>query len=368
MRIAIDARMLTWTGIGRYTKRLLDELQRLDHDNQYQVLLQSKDWDKWQPTTSNFTKVRADFEPYSLRGLFQFGSFLRRLKPDLVHFTSQNTPLMFSLPHVSTVHDLTLVDYKNVRGNALVYEFKYWLFKQMMRGTVLGSNIVITPTDYGRRELLRRYRVPANQIVVTNEAADKLQAGAEPIERFAINRPYLLYVGNSYPYKNLMGLVEAFNLLSKQQPDLKLVLAGREDVFFEPVKQRINKLGLPDKIVRTGFVTDGELVSLYQQCALFVFPSLSEGFGLPPLEAMSYGAPVISSDASCMPEVLGSAAAYFDAHDPSDMAAKINALLDNPAELARLRQAGPKQAAKYSWGRMAEETLAVYQAASKKAR
>jgi glycosyltransferase involved in cell wall biosynthesis len=183
----------------------------------------------------------------------------------------------------------------------------------------------------------------------------------EPIESLRVKSPFLLYVGNSYPHKNLENLIQAFAMVRQKRPDLSLVLAGQTDYFYQQLQQKVaDQTG----IIWAGRPSDGQLISLYQQTAAFVFPSLSEGFGLTALEAMSYGAPALAADASCLPEVCGDAAVYFDPRDASDIAAKINDLLSNPQELERLRQAGPARAKQFSWRRMAEQTLAAYEKAS----
>lgn len=360
MKIAIDARMLSWTGIGRYTDRLLRELQDIDHDNDYLVLLQNKDFEQWEPKASNFTKVRADFEPYSLKGLFMFGPFLRKLNADLIHFTSQNTPFLFPKNAISTVHDLTLVEYKNVRGNALVYELKYRLFRLMIAGSIKRSRHLITPSEYGKQQLVHRFGRDAQTIAVTHLAADPLLAKPESIDRLHINAPYLLYVGNAYPYKNLGRLVEAFAKVREQRPGYKLVLVGKKEYFYDQLQRTIGQAGLADSVILAGFVSDGELATLYQQATLLVFPSLSEGFGLPALEAMAQGTPVIAARATSLPETCGDAAQYFEPLDVDDMAEKITALLNDKKRLAELQKLGPERVKQFSWRKMATKTVEIY--------
>jgi glycosyltransferase involved in cell wall biosynthesis len=162
------------------------------------------------------------------------------------------------------------------------------------------------------------------------------------------------------PHKNLWRLIEAFALLRRTHPDLLLVLVGKKDAMYEQIAARAEKEGLRGGVVFTGFVSEAELKWLYLHCQAYIFPSLSEGFGLPGLEAMLHSAPVVSSNATCLPEVHGRAAHYFDPLNVDDMAAKIGEVLDDPKLRQKLITAGHKQAAKYSWKRMAEQTLAVY--------
>ena len=179
----------------------------------------------------------------------------------------------------------------------------------------------------------------------------------------------MLYVGNAYPHKNLTRLIETFNFLVEGgRNDLQLVLAGEEDYFYRQLKEFYNSIILRSmielsekrRVIFTGFVPDEELGALYRSAAVYIFPSLCEGFGLPPLEAMSYGVPVVSSGDTCLPEILGQAAHYFDSQNSADMAAKISEVLSSEALRQQLIAAGFEQIKKYSWQRMAEETARVY--------
>jgi glycosyltransferase involved in cell wall biosynthesis len=366
MKIVIDGRMIGWTGIGTYTKRLLDNLQIIDQTNQYIVLLLARDLSKWQPSAANFHKLEADFEPYSPIGeQFPFARFLaglqKREKFDLIHFPSFNMPVFFAGPRVATVHDLTLLYFKNLRGRGvkrLGYEVKYWGMRLVMLVAVGRARRIITPSRFVMAGLEKHYqKLARNKVRVIYEGIDigeKKSAGG------AASRPYLLYVGNAYPNKNLIRLVEAFKLLATKRSELKLVLVGRPDYFLDLVKKRVRELGIGDRVEFPGFVPDSELDDLYAGASLYVFPSLSEGFGIPPLAAMAHGVPVVAANATCLPEVCGQAAVYFDPLDEHDMAQVITSVLDDPAKKDALRRAGQAQVKKYSWRKMAEETLAVY--------
>jgi glycosyltransferase involved in cell wall biosynthesis len=168
-----------------------------------------------------------------------------------------------------------------------------------------------------------------------------------------------MYVGRPTPHKNLPRLIEAFAQLQAKHPDLYLVLAGKKDANYKRIARDTKDKGI-EQVVFTGFVTDGQLRWLYEHCAAYIFPSLSEGFGLPGLEAMANGAPVVSSNATSLPEVQGDAAHYFNPENVDDMAKAINAVLTKPELRKTLIERGRKQVAKFSWKRMAEQTLAVY--------
>ena len=367
MKIVIDGRMADWSGIGRYTLELVSKLTRLDTDNTYVILMLPKDRHLFGNLPSNFSLGAVNIQPYSLREQLVLGNVIAKLKPDLVHFVHFTVPLTYRGKYVVTIHDLTLIDYKTNRGNGLgrlKFEAKHLLMRAILRHALQGAQAIITDTEFVKAELARRYRYPGleTKIRPIPLAASPILAEADPIIKFNLGATqFLLYVGNYYPNKNVGRLVEGFELLQKTKPGLKLVLVGREDYFLKELMKEVKQKNLSESVIITGRTSDGELTGLYHKAALFVFPSLAEGFGLPPLEAMAHGTAVISSNASCMPEVLGDAAAYFDPTNPRDMADKIASLLGDPEELDRLKKAGVEQVKHYSWIKMAEETLEVYQ-------
>lgn len=168
-----------------------------------------------------------------------------------------------------------------------------------------------------------------------------------------------MYVGRPTPHKNLERLIEAYALLRGQHPNLKLVLVGKTDANYQRIAASVEAQGIPG-VVFAGFVSEGQMRWLYEHCAAYVFPSLSEGFGLPALEAMVHGAPVVSSDATCLPEIYGDAAHYFDPLSVESMTDAINEVLTDKKLSTELIKRGGHQASQYSWQRMAEQTLAIY--------
>lgn len=365
MRIVIDGRMLYWTGVGRYTKALLDNLEQIDQKNEYLVLIRRADWDKWSPKSGNFKKIETNIDPYTPAEQLRLPRILKNLAPDIVHFTTPNASVLYTGKRVITVHDLTLLDYDTSRGTGL----KRWLrglkrfpFQLILMLNVRSATAVVTPTQYVKDQLVRRFRVRDGKVHVTPLAADPLLGDPEPIGRFKLSKDFLLYWGNYYPYKNVGSTLEAMKLLSVKWPDLQLVLAGQPDYFQERLMEQAREMGLGKRVRFLGFVTDGELVSLCRAAALLVMPSLSEGFGLQGLEAMPHGCPVLAANASCLPEVYGDAAVYFDPHDPKDQAEKIDDLLKNPDLRERLVRTGRKRVNEYSWERTARRTLGVYRA------
>ena len=177
---------------------------------------------------------------------------------------------------------------------------------------------------------------------------------------------FLLYVGNAYPHKNLEKLLDVFLLLYEKRPDVKLILVGKSDYFYERLKQYAKSLNLWQKenlnspVVFPGYVPDSQLEVLYQEAKVYIFPSLYEGFGLPPLEAMAKGCPVLSSDRACLPEVLGTAAIYFNPQDKSDFLAKINLVINDNELREQMKEKGIEQSKLYSWWECANKTFNIY--------
>ena len=366
MKIVIDARIM-FTSTGRYVERLVGHLQDLDHDNQYLILLLKKDLPRWQPKAANFTKVEADFPIYSIREQVQLALLLYRLHADLVHFTMPQQPLFYFGHKITTIHDLTLLDFVNKRGgggwkNWVSNEVKPRVFRRIMTFAIATSSSILTATHFVKDRLVSKLGAKAEKIVVISESADALAETARKPDFIGENDKFIMYLGNAYPYKNVWRLIEAFHGL--ERPDLKLVLVGKKEFFYEELERRTSEVGISG-VIFAGFVPDDGAVWLYRHAQAFVTPSLSEGFGLPGLEAMVYGAPVLSSTATCLPEVYGGAADYFDPYDVSAISAAIGKLLDSPARQAELRAAGAEQIKRYSWEKMAGETLAVYKTAGK---
>lgn len=362
MKILIDGRMLWWTGVGRYTVELLRNLEQLDRANHYIVIMREKDARIWQPTAPNFSSHFTDIAPYTFEEQLKLPRLIRTLKPDLVHFVSPNLPLLYNDPYVVTVHDLTLLKFKNVKTSALKYQVKFWAFRLVLRHAVSAAKAVITPTNYGAKDIESVLKLGILSKTVTTPLAANLPSATQASS--PISGRYLLCVGNFYPYRNLIRLVESFAAIQKSHTELRLVFAGQlggqSKIFAGRLKKRVEGLGLNDAIVFIDSPGDEQLAALYTHATAFVFPSLYEGFGLPPLEAMSYGAPVAAANTSCLPEVLGDNAVYFDPLDTASMTSVINGLLNDSAKLAALKTAGPTYAKTFSWKRTAEQTLAVY--------
>ena len=357
-KIVIDARNMP-TSTGRYVEMLVRYLEKIDREHNYVVLMYPDKMNKWQPTNPNFEVAPCPYREFSFGEQLGFKKQLEALKPDLVHFSMVQQPVWYYGKVVTTMQDLTTIRYRNPAKNWLIFTIKRWVYIWVNKRVARKSDALITPSEFVRQDVAAYTHINPEKITVTHEAADDFDEPPSPVPFFA-DKTFVMADGRPRPHKNLRRVIEAFAILHEKHPDLYLMLTGRRDTSYGPFEELVKKLGLEDYIVQTDFIPDGQLKWAMRHTVAYIWPSLSEGFGLPPLEAMLQGAPVTSSSASCMPEILGDAAHYFDPYNAHDMARAINELVTDEALRKTLIEKGKKQAASYSWQRMAEQTLAVY--------
>jgi len=354
--IAIDARIVN-SSSGRYVERLLHYLQEVDTVNRYTILVPFEDKDYFIPTAENFVIQVANYDNFSFAEQLGFKRYLDELEADLVHFCMPQQPILYKGTHVTTFHDLTILNVYNSDKNWLIFHAKQLVGKFVFRRVAHTSAELIVPTQYVADDLIAYTGVDPDKVTVTYEAAevpdDKPKEYELPYEQF------IMYVGRQSDYKNIKRLAAAHQRLIKKYPDLGLVLVGSKNASI-----KINEAYFTEKnyknITFTGFLPDTQLNWLYRKASAYVFASLSEGFGLPALEAMGHGTPVVSSNATCLPEVYGDAAHYFDPTDVTDMARAIDEVLSSENLRKKLIEKGYERFKKYSWRKMAKETHEVY--------
>ena len=378
MRIGIDARFYgpIGKGLGRYTQKLIENLEKvsaqggsaLGGNDQYFIFLRKDNIAEYKPKNKNFKKVLADFPWYSWQEQLKFPRLLNKYDLDLVHFPHFNVPFFYFGKFVVTIHDLILIHFPTVRSttlNPLFYWFKFFIYKIVIQSAILRSNRIISVSRFTKRDILENYRsIPNEKIRVTHEACEDYcmlspNKDNEIIARYGIIKPYIMYVGNAYPHKNLERLVLAFKELQKTKKELKLVLIGKMDYFYSRLKLIVREKKIRN-VLFLGYVPDYELDTIFRNASAYVFPSLYEGFGLPPLEAMAKGTPVISSDHPCMREILEESAHFFDAANKMKIVEGIREVLEDENLRNDLIKKGYEQIKKYSWKKMARETLEVY--------
>lgn len=360
--IVIDARNRR-SSTGRYADRLIEHLQTLSTPHRFTILIQPDDPLKLSAT--NFRTQPSPFPQFSLNPVneFKFANQLRALNADLVHFTMTQQPLTYRGNIVTTTHDLIML--KFVRAGKTPMPL-FWLKKIGYRVLFLvahkKSKRIIVPTKYVKKDLSSLYPFTASKIDVTYESGElPITEKSTPLKD--VLKPFIMHVGSPFPHKNLSRLIEAFEIVQKTKPELQLVLAGKKEYYFEELEKWAKQRPSYKSIHFAGFVEDDKLKWLYDNTEAYVLPALSEGFGLPGLETMAHGTPLISSNAACMPEIYGDAAHYFDPEDTTEMAQAIQEVLDSPKLQQKLIKSGYEQIKKYSWKTMAEETLDIYNTA-----
>lgn len=370
-KIVIDARGFSTT-TGRYARKLIEYLEELESnqaEREYIVLLFPDEFEKYQPKNPRFTKIVADYKHYSFSEQIGYLLFLNKLKADLVHFTMPQQPVFYRGKSVTTVHDLILLKAFPGNRNILAYKLKQLVGRFVFRRIGKKSSAIITPTEFTKSDYITflsntRFNPVTrlnlvDKIKVTYESADAVTSKLAPYPDL-VGKDFIMYVGQQSNYKNLRRLMQSHQQLLKDRPGLKLVLVGKLGEYGEQSKKWAEQQNFKN-IVFTGFVeSDAQLAWLYKNVQVYVFPSLMEGFGLPALEAMAHGAPVVSSNATCIPEVCGDGAHYFDPEDVSDMTRAISEVLENKSLREELVKKGTQQLKKYSWKRMAEQTLDIY--------
>ncbi len=365
MRIGIDARMYgpMHSGIGRYVEQLLLHLGMIHTDHKFVVFFKKEAFDTFILPNASWKKVVADIHWYGVDEQLRLTSLIKKEHVDLMHFPHWNVPLMYRDPFVVTIHDLIM--FHHARRDAsthgiLMYTIKDNVHRKIVKSAATRATHIFATSQFTKQDIVTTLQVAEEKISVTYQAPltiiNKQLTISNLLKKLHIDAPYVLYVGNAYPHKNLGTLIDAWKIFFSEHPEYQLVLAGKESPWYETLKHNARGIG---NIVFTGYVEDSELVELYQHARLYVFPSLYEGFGLPPLEAMAYGVPVISSSASCLPEILGNAALYFDPSDAHDIARAMEHGIEEDIRYM-LRQQAKDELARYSWKQLAESTFQTY--------
>ncbi|MFA5933042.1 MAG: glycosyltransferase family 1 protein [Microgenomates group bacterium] len=369
MRIVIDARLWSESGLGRYIRNLVLELAKIDSANHYDILLLKKDFDKIDYFRNNFHKVLADFKWYGFAEQIKMPKLLNSLKPDLVHFPHFNVPILYKGKFVVTIHDLIHQHYKtreSTTHNKLMYSMKNLGYKKIFSNAIKKADRIITPSKSVKNQLINEWNIDQAKIEITPEAVDTSLINISKqirnndfqkvSHKWGIKKPYIFYVGNAQPHKNIERLIEVFIQIKNKYSEYQLILSGPDNYFWNKTIKRYNVKDL----IFTGFLSERELVTLYKNADLFVLPSLEEGFGIPVLEAMACGCPVVCSNTGSLPEVAADAAVYFNPRILKDMEEKISSVLENRKFRKELIEKGELRFKKFSWKRLAHQTLEIY--------
>ncbi|MEN9557695.1 MAG: hypothetical protein RL141_64 [Candidatus Parcubacteria bacterium] len=364
MNITIDARMMgpqVSRGIGRYVEELVRAMVAEAPEHQYTLVVREEGSSPFRGSP-NVQHVVADVPWYGLMEQLKMPGVLARTKPDVVHVPHWNVSIFSRLPRVVTIHDILLLSEPasakvSTRGPVIAW-LKRLFFRIVLWKALFGSRTILVPTQYVADDIRKHFPSLKTPIVVTGEG---MPAVNEAVWSEPSDSPYLLYVGSAYPHKGLDGLLDAWKQIAERHPSLSLVLAGEKDVFMERLVHRVATEQLP-RVRFLGRVTDQDLPPLYAKATALIFPSRQEGFGLPPLEALAYGCPVIAARASCLPEVLGTEAAiFFQPGSADDILRAVEHVLAHPQDTRQhARRAAYSLAARHTWKHAASRTVAAY--------
>ena len=371
MEVAIDIRRMTEFGIGTYIRNVVRTLARLDRESQYFLIGLPAKVDECRPLPPNFHAVPLPDRESTLKGSFEFRAVVRRLHCDVVHIPHLFwIPRGLSCPYVVTVHDLL----DHMYGARDRSSLRRSLHLQLTRRALRKAARVLAVSQFTKSEIARTFAVPDDRIEVVYNAIDERflhghasQADRDLIaERYQVNYPFLLYAGAIRPHKNVVRTIEAFSALKtelekeQQLPDLKLIIIG-DDLSGHPgLRRTVVRSGVQNDVRFLGFVPIEVLRIFYDVAKIFVFPSLYEGFGLPPLEAMAHGTPVVTSNTSSLPEVAGNAALLVNPENVFEIQRALQRALLDPVLRTRMKQRGYEQAQRFSWTSSVSRILEIY--------
>jgi len=369
--IGIDARFYgpANKGLGRYTKEIVDGVVNSDKNNKFVIFLCKENYHKFKTNNIRVKKVLADVRWYSFAEQILMPYYVWREKVNLMHWTHFNVPFFCTFQKfIVTIHDLILIKFPTKRATTLsplIYKIKNKCYKIIIKRAVKKSKKIITISKHAKEDIKQQFKIKEDKIIVIYEGVSNIlkqdiQYDKKSILRYNINNPFILYVGNAYPHKNLEGLINVFEKIKQTNNSLLLVLVGKEDYFYKQIKEKAKKSKYSKDIIFPGFVPDKDLINFFKLALVYVFPSFYEGFGLPPLEAMQNGCPVVSSNKTCLPEILGNAVEYFNPENKNEMIEKINKLINNINLRKQLINNGYERVKKYDWNKCIKETLKIY--------
>jgi glycosyltransferase involved in cell wall biosynthesis len=365
VRIGIDARKLHDFGIGTYIRNVLRQLARLDDHTEFVLLCRPDDAAVLTSLGENFRPVAETAGNYSIAEQLTIPLALRREGVSLFHAPHYVLPPLVPCRSVVTIHDCIHLMFPQYLPNRLALTYARASIAMAAR----RATRVLTVSESSKRDILRFVDVEPAKIDVIYNAYDE-RFGVEPREedvervreRFQLHDPFVLYAGNVKPHKNLERLIDAFQVVRKRGVDnLKLVLIGDDISKYAALRRAVHRHQLHQQVRFLGFVPEETLAVMYRLASVFVFPSLYEGFGLPPLEAMASGTPVVTSNLSSLPEVAGDAAMLVDPYDPDAIAGGIYRVLTDDALRSSMRARGIERARQFSWEQSVRRVHDIYQ-------
>lgn len=375
MRIGINSLFLIPGQVGgteTYLRGLIEGLTKIDNQNEYILFTNRENHESFQLTASNFSKHLCDFNArFKLYRVFWeqvfFPRMIRNKKIDILHSPGYVSPMKVGCKTVVTIPDMQYRYYPQNFNNSRLWYWQYFIPRSANQ-----ANRIITLSNHSKTDIINLLQVPQEKISVTycsskyqgnNRISEEL--ATQTLSKYGIRDNFILSVGSLLPHKNLDRLIEAYSQL-KDQIDEQLVLVGLKIDGYNALRAKIKQLNVDkNRILVLGYIPDTDLIALYQQARLFVFPSLFEGFGIPVLESMTFGCPVVASNRTAIPEVIGDAGCLFNPESTTEIAESIMRVVSDEHLRTELIQKGNTRVNRFSWARMAAETIAVYRLAVK---
>ena len=364
MRIGIDARKLHDFGIGTYIRNLLRHLARMDDRTEYVVVCRPEDRETLAALGENFRAVPETAGNYTLAEQVKIPMALRRERVTLFHAPHYVLPPLIRCRSVVTIHDCIHLMFPQYLPNRFAFDYA----RTSIRGAAKRATRVLTVSESSKRDILKYVDTQPEKIDVIYNAYDErfaIDPAEEDVvrvrERYQLQDEFVLYAGNVKPHKNLERLIDAFQIVRKRGLDhLKLVLIGDDISKYTALRRAVHRHQLHKYVRFLGYLPEETLAVMYRLAAVFVFPSLYEGFGLPPLEAMASGTPVVTSNVSSLPEVAGDAAVLVDPYDPAAIADGIYRVLTDEQLRKDLRHRGVARAGMFSWEQSVRRVRKIY--------
>lgn len=364
MRIGIDCRLWNETGVGRYIRNLVLELGQQDKENKYLLFFRKEEFETVPLPGKNFEKRLADLRWHTLDEQIAFKKILEKEKIDLMHFPYFSYPIGYKGKFVITIHDLIIDHFPTGKASTLpspIYFLKQLGYKFVLKNAIKKAQKIIAVSGATKQEIIDHYRPNPEKVVITYEGIDK-NITPEKKEKIDIKQPFFFTVGNAYPHKNLERLVDAFEILNRENKNCNFIFVGKEDYFSKRLQEVVAKKKLSESVFFYNHVNDGQLAYLYAHAVALVVPSLMEGFGLPALEAMSNNCLVLLSEIPAFLEVCGDVGCYFDPYNAEDIAKQMELAYNHKiTDLAQKKKEGIIRAKKFSWKEMAKQTIALYE-------
>lgn len=369
MKIGLDLRLFGTAngGIGRYCKELFPRILEMDLANTYYLFINNNTIDQEDlnklKSYSNTVLVESNYRHYSLSEQISFLRLLNKYELDLVHFPNFNVPIFYNRPFVVTIHDMV---HHKISGAKRTHRLHFYAYKKVIENAAKKAKAIITVSEYSKKDIIKYLQVSAEKILVTYEGAS-LNTNVEEEylreikKRYVLQNPYFLFVGVLERKKNLVNLTRGFDaFLKKYKVKMDMVIVGKVDKHYPEIKHKALDIKNSDHLIFTGYVQEKELSAFYKGAYAFISASMHEGFGLPGVEALTFGLPLLMSNMEVYNEIFDNSAIYFNPLDPDDIAEKMNILVRDNLFHEQLQQKSFERSQHFNWSITAKQTLELY--------